>query len=73
MIRVQAQPVVSFLHCIGTVGETVFLEAVHWLGLSIGHGSNDNSLRTGETANWMVCYSDRKRLHQRVLPAIINF
>ena len=39
----------------------------------IGYGSNDNRVRIWERVEWMICHSDYKYLHQRLLPAIINF
>ena len=39
----------------------------------VGYGSNDNRLRAWVKVGWMVCHSDRKHLHQRLLPAIHQF
>ena len=36
----------------------------------VGCGSNDNGLMVRESVEWMVCYSDGKGLHQRVLSVI---
>ena len=49
------------------------LEGVYSQGLSVGYGSNDNKLRIGERVEWVICPSDRQYLHERLLPAIINF
>ena len=49
------------------------LEGVYSQGLSVGYGSNDSKLRIGERVEWVVCPSDRQYLHERLLPAIINF
>ena len=37
------------------------------------YGSNDNKLRVLEKVDLMVCYSDCKRLHNRLLPAMYQF
>ena len=39
----------------------------------LGYASIDNRLRVWEKVEWMVCHSDYKPLHQRVLPAIHQF
>ena len=51
------------------------LQALCWQRLSVGYGSNDNRIRIGERVELeqMVCPSDCKYLHQRLLLAIINF
>ena len=71
---------VTFLNFVGNVSLLVgyccwnsVLAAVHWQGLSVGYESNDNRPRIEEIVEWMVLHSDRKYLHWRLLPAIINF
>ena len=71
---------VTFLNFVGNVSLLVgyccwnsVLGAVHWQGLSVGYESNDNRPRIEEIVEWMVLHSDRKYLHWRLLPAIINF
>ena len=49
------------------------LDAVHWQGLSVGCKSDYHKLRIWERKEWMVCHSDRKYLHHRLLPAITIF
>ena len=39
----------------------------------VGHGRNNNRLRVWETVDWMVCYSDCKHLHERLLPEMHQF
>ena len=39
MIRISAKLKVNFLYCLGT--GSVF-EVLHWQGLSVGYGNNDN-------------------------------
>lgn len=41
--------------------------------LLVGHGSNDSRLRSGEKVDLIVCHSDSKHLHLKLLPKIINF
>ena len=71
---------VTFLNFVGNVSLLIgyccwnsVLAAVHWQGLSVGYESNDNRPRIEEIVEWMVLHSDRKYLHWRLLPAIINF
>ena len=43
-----------------------------WQGLSIDYGSNDNRVKIGEIAEYMICRSNHKCLHQRLLPREIS-
>ena len=37
----------------------------------VGYRNNDNKLKVWENVDWMVCHSDRKHVHQRLLlPAV---
>ena len=33
----------------------------------VGRGSDDNKFRVSERKEWIVCYSDYKHLHQKLL------
>ena len=37
------------------------------------YGTNDNIMRVWEKVNWMICHSDCKYLHQRILLGIHQF
>ena len=45
---------------------------MHWQGLSVGNGSNDNRLRIGERIDWMGCHSDPLELQMTELLALLE-